>query len=382
MKILHYTPVYAPAWCWGGPPRSISNLCEGLASLGHDVRVLTTNCGLEGSPEIPIDKLCYRNGVKVRYFPAQRGGAGIRSPGLEAAIREEIGSCDILHVTGVWQPTCVSACRAAQSIGRAYVVSPRGALGRYSFTQKRWKKLPYWWMWERRNVDRASGIHCTSDFELKELMRLGLSGRCFVVPNSINISLWRRDPTAGLALRESLGISVNAPLFLVAGRIHHKKGLDLLPEMLDMVRDIPWRLIVMGDDEDRTKMRIRAEFASRGLSARIAWLPFGGNAELVAAYSAADALLMPSLHENFGNTVVEALGCGCAVVASDKVGVACELKGCEGVTVLPRKVLEWAKILKTPFPRTTLPREHLERIFSRESVAKGVLEEYVTCLDA
>ncbi|MFM1799724.1 MAG: hypothetical protein RLZZ117_2002, partial [Cyanobacteriota bacterium] len=39
MRVLHFLPVYAPAWQFGGPVLSVSRLCEGLAAQGVEVRV-------------------------------------------------------------------------------------------------------------------------------------------------------------------------------------------------------------------------------------------------------------------------------------------------------------------------------------------------------
>ena len=129
MKILHYTGAYAPAWKVGGPVRSVSQICEGLAASGHEVTVFTTNIELEEDPMIIPNQVTDRNGVAVTYFQAERNWTGIRSSGLEAAVRERINEFDIVHVTGVWQPTSMAACRAAESAGVPYVVSPRGGLG-------------------------------------------------------------------------------------------------------------------------------------------------------------------------------------------------------------------------------------------------------------
>jgi glycosyltransferase involved in cell wall biosynthesis len=56
--------------------------------------------------------------------------------------------------------------------------------------------------------------------------------------------------------------------------------------------------------------------------------------ELVRYYQAADALVFPSLYEGFGLPVLEALSCGCPVVAADRTSVP-EITGDAALLVDP-----------------------------------------------
>lgn len=110
-----------------GPVLSVSRLCEGLAALGHEVEVFTSNAGLENQSELPLNQPVIRNQVKVKYFQ-QEPGMGINCPGMEQAVTARAKEFDIIHITGVWQRTSGAACKAAKNQGVPYIVSPRGAL--------------------------------------------------------------------------------------------------------------------------------------------------------------------------------------------------------------------------------------------------------------
>ncbi len=385
LKILHYTGVYAPAWKWGGPPRSSANLAEGVASLGHEVTVFTTNAGLEGDASIPADRPVLRNGVAVHYFPSRFDLLGLRSSPLEAAVRARVREFDIVHVTGVWQPTSVAACRAAETAGVPYVVSPRGALGPYSWTQKPWKKYPYWWLWESRNVRRSSAVHVTSGMEGAECVALGICTRIEIIPNSIDLGVWRPSATLREAWRQQHQVGAHERLILVAGRLHHKKGLDILPEVLrKLPRDIGWRVVFIGHDEDGTGVRLAADFAALQLTDRVTFIGQVGTNALVEAYNGADVCLMPSRHENFGNVAVEALACGCPVLLSDQVGCASELAQMGLASALPRTSPEaWSVELqqilldwRVARQRVKGRRERLEDRFSSTAVADAMAKLY------
>jgi glycosyltransferase involved in cell wall biosynthesis len=302
LRILHYIPVYAPAWQFGGPVQSTARLCEALTTLGHEVTVFTTNAGLLADAGVQTGRCTMRNGVKVWYFAASRAAEPNRVP---------------------------------------YVVSPRGALGTYSWTQKSLKKKLYYLLFEKRNISRAAGIHYTSRQELEECARLRLPGRTCIIPNALDLSRWHRDEAAGMQWRQRIGLTENEFALINVGRLHHKKGLDLLPAVLRALAQSNWRMVFIGLSEDETRAKLQTEFARLGLAQRVSFLEVLAPEHLVGAYSGADLFLMPSRHENFGNVVIEAMACGCPVVLSDQTGVWDQVNDLALATVLPRDVERW-----------------------------------------
>jgi glycosyltransferase involved in cell wall biosynthesis len=382
MKIMHYTPTYAPAWQWGGPVVSTSALCAGLAEAGHDVTVFTTDAGL---PAEFRDRRTILDGVEVQYFPTEQG-YGIHSPALEAAVRDRVARYEIAHITGVWQRTSTSACRAARSAGVPYVISPRGALGPYSWRSKTLKKALYYFLREQKNLRDAAGFHYTSAMEARECARWTKERPSAIISNPVLPPSWTRDTAGAEHWRAEHGISKHEPLFLVVGRLHHKKGLDLLPEVFASFAGKPWRLAFVGPDEDGTEARLRAGFERRGILAHVRFVPQVANKDLPAVYSAGTMLLLPSRHENFGNAVVEALGCGCAVAVSDQVGCAEEIVDSGAATVLPRRAEIWRNWLGKVIdgsaqfhsPERTL--EWAQRRFSRDALVTKLAAFYQTVI--
>jgi glycosyltransferase involved in cell wall biosynthesis len=354
LKILHYIPVYAPAWQFGGPVLSVSQLCEGLAALGHQVEVFTSNAGLNAQLECPVNQPIIRNGVKVTYFQ-QEAGIGIHCPDMEQAVIARAKEFDIIHVTGVWQRTSAVACKAAKSQGIPYVISPRGALGPYSWGQKTIKKILYYLWQERFNVTNASAIHYTSNQELEECRWLKLSGMPFIVPNGLDTQFWQPNLEAAKAWRKSQNFSENDFILLNVGRLHHKKGLDLLPQSLAPLRHLNWRMVFVGGDNDGTKAKLQKQFQSANLSDKVVFLERCEPKDLPAIYSAANLFLLPSRHENFGNVVVEALACGCSVVISDQVGLHDEVADGGVGWVFPRVSERWSQAIEEliQFPAKT-----------------------------
>lgn len=345
LKILQYIPTYAPAWKFGGPILSVSQLCEGLVQLGHYVEVFTSTAGLENTPNIYPNQPTYRNGVTVTYFE-QVPGMGIHCPGMEQAVQRKAQNFDLIHITGVWQRTSHAACQIAKRLGIPYVVSPRGALSPYSWSQKTPKKMMYYLWRERFNVMNATAVHYTAKQELEECRWLGLPGQPIIVPNGLDTDFWQPDPEGAKHWRQSHGLSQDEFVLLNVGRLHHKKGLDLLPVALAPLQDKPWKLVFIGDDNDGTKQQLQRQFHRAQLLERVLFLDACKPEQLPTVYSAANLFVLPSRHENFGNVVVEALACGCPVLISDQVGLHREVSAAATGWVLPRYPSIWTDALK------------------------------------
>jgi glycosyltransferase involved in cell wall biosynthesis len=58
-----------------------------------------------------------------------------------------------------------------------------------------------------------------------------------------------------------------------------------------------------------------------------------------AAYRDADVFVLPSQHENFGNTAAEAIACGTPVIITDRCGIAPLVNGRVGI-VIPHNVAD------------------------------------------
>ncbi|MFM7674871.1 MAG: glycosyltransferase [Synechococcus sp.] len=342
MRILHFMPVYAPAWQFGGPVLSVSRLAEGLARQGVDTRVLTTNAGL---PQLPSEQLgCpqERNGVAVTYQPVDHQGGTIRSRALVEALPASLEGVDLVHVSAIWQPLGLPVQRAALRRGIPVLASLRGALGPYSLRQGWWKKLPWFLAQERPLLQRAAGLHVTSLQEELELKGLGLRPPRFLLPNPLDLETLRPDAPLGQRWRLAQGLALDIPLLLVCGRQHHKKGLDLLPAVLAPLRQRSWQLLLVGGDDDGSGARLLAALEQAGLGNRVCRLDTLPAPDLAGVYNAADLLLLPSRHENFGNVVIEALACGAAALISDRTGVSAELAQAGFAAVLPRRAELWS----------------------------------------
>ena len=383
MRVLHFLPVYVPAWQYGGPILSVSRLCEGLVRHGVEVRVITTNAGLSDYPLNQLGVKQIVNGVEVFYYKADQTNGYIRSSSLLDSLAQHLIWADIIHISSIWQPLGIPIQRAASDHGVPVFQTLRGALSPYSWMHGTYKKIPYYFLRERPLLQRAAAIQCTTKQEQREVDWLKLFPPIKLLPNPLDLSGFSVDNDLRRKWRADHNIPPSSPVFVIAGRIHHKKGLDLLPNVLSKFVDIPWHLLIIGNDEDGSQHSLLKSFDSYDLLRRCHCFPSIPSSQLQGPLNASDWLLLPSRHENFGNIVIEALSCGCGAILSSNVGVAEMLSSCPGVLCGPRHLSSWINMIGNSI-QMTRPAESAENWvklrFGQDVIAQKAVEIYTDIL--
>ena len=181
------------------------------------------------------------------------------------------------------------------------------------------------------------------------------------------------------ALKHALGVN-DVPTLLTVKRLHPVAGYhDLINAMPAIVSRQPnVRLLIAGEGELRATLE--AHIAEVGMRDHIQLLGLVPNQELQRYYAAADLFVLPSHLESWGTVMLEALGCGTPVVASNTAG-ATEVRSLfeEDVQLFP--VGDAAALARAVLDKLARPtrvgaaaRSSLENQFS----ASGCLRQYLT----
>ena len=111
------------------------------------------------------------------------------------------------------------------------------------------------------------------------------------------------------------------------GRIHPKKGLDLLAlafaEIAKKREEIA--LVIAGTGEERYVKKVKTMLKDKGLSSRTVFTGLLTGKEKISALHESDVFVLPSYGENFGIAVIEAMACKLPVVVTDKVGLSLDI---------------------------------------------------------
>src|SRR6266446_9161404 len=84
-------------------------------------------------------------------------------------------------------------------------------------------------------------------------------------------------------------------------------------------------LVLAGSSDSAFVTGLWQEAVWLGIASDVVWTGFLAGEDKRAALADADVFVLPSYSENFGVTVVEAMGAGLPVIISDQVGIHCEV---------------------------------------------------------
>jgi glycosyltransferase involved in cell wall biosynthesis len=280
-----------------GPSYSVVRLCESLIAQGQDVTLAVLDWAPMASPRH------FLNAFPLGWGPRRLG----RSPAMRQWLLAQAASrsVDLIHNHSLWMMPNVYPGQVAQRHGIALVVSPRGTLSDWAMQSGSSVKRVFWPLLQRPALSATTCFHATAESECEDIRRMGFRQPIAIIPNGIDIP----------ALRPKQAGDSHTVLFL--GRVHPKKGLDMLLPAWRAVQDrFPlWRLQIVGPDDGGylAKMhRLAGEL-------RLERIEFSGalyGGQKWQAYEQADLFVLPTYSENFGVSVAEALAAGTPAIVT------------------------------------------------------------------
>ncbi len=300
MRIIHVVPAITEEAA--GPSYSVVRLCESLIQQGQQLELAVLDW--EPMPNPPS----FLKAFPLGWGPPRLG----RSPAMRRWLEEQVSSnnIEILHNHGMWQMNSVYPGWAARKGNIDFVVSPRGAFSEWAMKHGSVVKKVFWPALQRPALECATCFHATAVAEYDEIRRLGFRQPVAIIPNGIDIP----------ELMAKKHVDLRTLLFL--GRLHPKKGLDLLlPAWQKVQRRFPeWRLIIAGSDDcyhgqSGYLETLRQMVQTLGLE-RVEFVGNKYGIEKKQIYCDAELFVLPTYSENFGMTVAEALAAGTPAIVS------------------------------------------------------------------
>ncbi|MES1982938.1 MAG: glycosyltransferase [Pseudomonadota bacterium] len=333
MKILQVCPAFYPAISIGGPIFTILSLQRLLATKNHIVDVLSTPLGLSQKDRASI---VYN---KPMTMPVTMSVPGVItyqhfygyphftfSPQSFWWLFKNIEKYDMLILHGVWNFPILAAALVCRIKKVPYFVVPHGTLYketielRSALLKKTFLKLYV----ERMLVGAKRILFTTRDERDKVTNFLQLDFSSFVLPNIVRSAEFKQLPVRG-EFRRHYSIPADAPVLLHYGRISRKKGIEFsIQALAKLSSEFPDAVLaVVGGDEEGYRAVIERCAKDWGVQHRVIFTAMVERKPMgMQAMVDADIFVLPSLSENFGMAVVEAMQCGLPVVISNNVGLA------------------------------------------------------------
>lgn len=313
LRVLHVIPSVAARD--GGPSAAIGPMCAALRARGVEASILSTDADGPGSLDVPLGQPTTWRDTPAIFFRRDVSVAFKYSRGLARWIRAHVDSFDLVHIHAVLSHAPLAAAAACRTTAVPYVVRPVGTLTTWSLAQKPWRKRVLLAAGGRRMLKGAAALHYTSAEERDETERQLAPPRGVVIP--LGIEMPDVDPTVIAGRDEDL-------YMVCVSRLHPVKRLELL---IDAFAAQPpqtrgrWRLLIAGDGDPSYRRSLEARAASTGINS-IRFLGWVTGAEKQALLAGASLFALPSQHENFGVSVLEAMAAEVPVVISREVGLS------------------------------------------------------------
>lgn len=368
------SPSFYPSKAYGGTIRSGYGLCRGLAQLGCDVRVLTTDTdGLGRTLGVANDRELQVDGLRVRY--CHKRFRHSVSPALLRVLPSYIQWANVVHLTAVYSFPTFPTLFFCRLFNKPVVWSPRGALQRWEGTSRVVRK----WVWEsicQKLAPRNNLVlHVTSQAEADQSRKRFPRLRAVVIPNGVDVPQILRRKASNGRLR-----------LLYLGRLHPIKGIELLLEACGIVGELSpdWHLYIAGTGSPSYVDFLKTKVQELGLSKQVEFVGEVFEEKKEALFARSDVALVPSHVENFGIVVAESLAHAVPVIAS---------KGTPWIGLETNRCGLWVdndpESLATAIRKIrTLPlqemgqrgRDWMEKDFSWESLSGEMLALYRECI--
>jgi glycosyltransferase involved in cell wall biosynthesis len=309
MRVMALVDYYLPGFKGGGPAHSVHRMITRFSDRieffvfthDHDLGDRAPYPGVSAGTWTP------RDGARIFYADARH----VTTRAIRA-VMDDVRP-HVVYLNSYFSPFSRVALRLHardRFAGAAAVVAPRGEFSPGALRLKAAKKRAYLLAARLYGLHRDVTWHLTSERELTDLQAtIGRTGHIFISPPRVEL------PCDEPAIREKRAQEAS---FVFVSRIAPVKNLLGALASLRAVRGRA-TLAIYGPIEDAAYWR-QCQTAMTRLPSNVQCQYMGAlpHANVFEVLSRHHFLLLPTLGENFGHIIAEALGAGCPVLLSDQ----------------------------------------------------------------
>jgi len=321
----------------GGLRSGTLNLCSAIIKSGHEILLYSTDFDSENEFSDKLGHEFLFQGVPTIIFRAQLNLLGnIFSIDMLNALSKNIEKFDLVLIQSVYQITSTYAAFYCRRRGVPYILRPHGSFDPVLLNRRRGmlKKL-YIALFEKRSFRHAIAIQYSSNEEVEMTVS--------VIKNLAPPLI----VTEGICYQDFLQESINfddsfypelsgKKVILFLGRIHQKKGLELLIQAFSNLNSLnnQNRLVIVGVGEEGYSAKIRQLVKDLNIEHLTLFVGLVNEVDKMKFLHCASIFILPSYGENFGISAVEALASGLPTVLSNKVAISSKLADLQAALIV------------------------------------------------
>jgi len=304
----------------GGPAEGIKQSAPFLEDCG----ISTTVVSLDRPGSSFLEDLSFKH---IPVWPAFGGyGYSLELVSLLSCLCREY---DIAIVEGIWQYHSFAAWRAFTPRSFPYVVFVHGMLDPWfkrTYPIKHFKKSLYWPLADYKVLRDARAVLYTTTTEMyasRRSFRLYSAHEQVVGYGAIAPSPPLCSATALTTFYQTFPALLDKEIFLFFGRLHPKKGVDLLIKAFSTLpnKNGSLHLVLAGPVNTRYYRYLSHVIAVLRQEQNITFTGYLATDLKWSAFATAQVFCLPSHHENFGVSVAEAMSMGLPLVISNSINI-------------------------------------------------------------
>ena len=314
MRICVIVPSFFPAFFYGGTIFSIHESLKLFSNKKLEIFVSTTSAN--GRTRLKVKKNIFLK-LKQNYFVKYYFDEIINRFSLSFlfGIWSDVRKSNIVYVQDIFSIFAILGFIASRIYNKKCIIAPRGSLSEYSLKSRfYWLKM-IWIFIFLKIMNKNFFWHVTSEFEKKDIFKLNLNGKIFIIPNFIKFDLKKIKKLKSL---NSLSLN-NTKKVLKIGtltRLDKKKGLlNLIRAFSKLKTKKDVHLFICGEDHG-LKQEIKKEIKIWSLNKKVTILKPLYGIKKYQFLKMLDVFCLPSKNENFGNVYLESLRVGTPIIAS------------------------------------------------------------------
>lgn len=308
-KIAVLIDWYLPGTKAGGPVRSVFSLIN-LMQPFFDFYVITTNSDLGSShsyQNINSNSLFEKNGVHYYYFSREQ----LHQDALVKVLN--LIEPDLIYLNSFWSAhfsVNIVRLKYKKVIKAPVLLAPRGMLGKGALGIKPFKKQIFLLLSKFFTWHKSVSFHASQEQEVKDILKYFPKANVLVAPN-VNSSA---------VCNNSSSKNINTLSLFFLSRVSRVKNLHFALDMLKMIPNtFNITYDIYGNLEDLEYWQECEQLISElPPNVKVNYkgeLAFDKVSDTIKNYN---ALLMPTLNENYGHSIVESLLCGCLPIISNQ----------------------------------------------------------------